>query len=126
MEAPRSRRGSGSRTAAPARAATPTLSNGRVYALGATGILNALDAGSGARGLVAQRRADTGAKIPIWGFASSPLVVDDVVIVAGVRHAGRPTTLATGKPRWTGPRTGGSYSSPHLLDDRRRRSRSCC
>ena len=60
---------------------TPTLSNGRVYALGATGYLNALDAATGAvvwsRNARRHRRED-----PDWGFASSPLVVDDLVIVA--------------------------------------------
>jgi len=49
----------------------------------------------------------------MWGFVSSPLVVDDVVIV----HAGKLVAydLATGDPRWLGPASGGSYSSPQLL-----------
>jgi outer membrane protein assembly factor BamB len=98
----------------PGPRATPAVSNGRVYAFGATGIVNALDATSGA--VVWQRNAaaDTGAKIPDWGFSSSPLVVDDVVIVAVAGQlAGY--ERASGAPRWTGKDNGFSYSSPHLL-----------
>lgn len=94
--------------------ATPTLYGGRVYALGATGILNALDAATGALVWSQNVQADTARDIPIWGFASSPLVVGDLVIVAA---AG---TLAAydrvnGAHRWTGPSYGGSYSSPHRV-----------
>ena len=93
--------------------ATPTLSNGRVYALGATGILNVLDAGNGASVWSRNAVSDTGAKVPDWGIAGSPLVVDDVVIVAA---AGSLVAydLTTGTPRWFGPRGGASYSSPQL------------
>jgi len=93
--------------------ATPAVSDSRVYTFGATGILNALDAGNGA--LVWSRNAasDADAKLPYWGFVSSPLVVDDVVIVyAGALVA---YELATGEPRWFGPVSYMSYSSPHLL-----------
>jgi outer membrane protein assembly factor BamB len=93
---------------------TPTFSNGRVYTLGATGIVNALDAGTGA--VVWSRNAgtDTGAALPGWGFASSPIVVGDVVIVAASgRLAGY--EVAGGRPRWTIQTGGGGYSSPHLL-----------
>lgn len=93
---------------------TPTLSRGRVYTHGATGIVNALDADDGAVIWSRNAAADTGAKRPTWGFASSPLVMDDRVIVASAGHLVA-YDLATGTPRWFGPKTGGGYSSPHLL-----------
>jgi outer membrane protein assembly factor BamB len=92
---------------------TPTVRNGRVYTFGATGIVNALDADNGAVVWSRNAATDTGAKLPGWGFASSPLVVDDLVVVAASgRLAGYDT--ATGKPRWFRPTGGGGYSSPHL------------
>ena len=92
---------------------TPTLSNGRLYTLGATGILNALDASSGAVVWSRNPVTDTGVTIPVWGIASSPLVVNGMVVVAASgRLAGY--DAATGKPRWFRPTGGGGYSSPHL------------
>jgi outer membrane protein assembly factor BamB len=93
---------------------TPTLSNGRVYTFGATGILNALNASNGAVVWSRNAASDTGAKTPGWGFASSPLVVNDLVIVAASgRLAGY--DVATGNPRWYAPARAGSYSSPQLM-----------
>jgi outer membrane protein assembly factor BamB len=92
---------------------TPTVRNGRVYTFGATGIVNALDAATGAVVWSRNAATDTGATLPGWGFASSPLVLDDIVIVAASgRLAGY--DAATGKPRWFRPTGGGGYSSPQL------------
>jgi outer membrane protein assembly factor BamB len=92
--------------------ATPTLSNGRVYTFGATGILNALEAGNGAVVWSRNVASDSDTKVPGWGFASSPLVLEDVVIVAATGKLVA-YDIGTGQPRWFGPAHGGSYSSPH-------------
>jgi outer membrane protein assembly factor BamB len=99
--------------AGPGPRATPTLHEGRVYTLGATGLLNVLDAATGAVVWSRNAQVDTGAQLPDWGFAGSPLVLDDAVVVA---TSGRLAAyeIATGDLRWTRTTGGGGYSSPHL------------
>lgn len=93
--------------------ATPTLADGRVYALGANGTLCVLEAADGS--LVWRRDvvADSGVPVPIWGYSGSPLVLGDLVVVAAVG-----TLVAydrtSGEQRWTGPEGGIGYSSPHF------------
>ncbi len=93
--------------------ATPALSDGRVYAFGAAGIMNALDAATGDVVWSRNAASDTDATVPLFGFVSSPLLVDDVVIVY------TNTLVAydrdTGELRWVRPRAGESYNSPRLL-----------
>jgi outer membrane protein assembly factor BamB len=97
--------------------ATPTLADGAVYTLGATGILNRLDLATGRRHWTVDVLADNAASQPDWGMPSSPLVVDDLVVV----QLGSNGTLLAAYDRETGERawrTGsdrGSYSSPNLV-----------
>lgn len=94
--------------------ATPTVHDGRVYTLGATGIVNALDAETGAVVWSHDAASETGTEVPGWGFAGSPLVVDGVVVVA---LSGRLVAYdaVTGERRWVGSPEGAGYSSPHLV-----------
>lgn len=94
--------------------ATPTLSGGRLYSLGATGIVNALNARTGAVIWTRNVSADTKVETPGWGFAASPLVTGDLVIVAA-SGALAAYERGTGTLRWMMASTGGGYSSPHLM-----------
>jgi len=75
--------------------------------------VNALNAGNGAVVWSRNAASETGTKTPEWGFSSSPLVIDDLVLVAVSGHLAA-YDLATGAPRWSAPARGVSYSSPHL------------
>jgi len=94
--------------------ATPTIDGSRVYALGATGILNALDADTGAVLWSHNAASDTGAKVPEWGFSGSPLVIDGLVIAAagGIMAA---YDAASGQRRWIGPQDAEGYTSPQMM-----------
>ena len=93
---------------------TPTLRDGRVYTFGATGILNVLDAGDGSVVWTRNVASDSDTKVPGWGFTNSPLVVDDVIIIAAAGNLVA-YDIATSEPRWFGPDGRHGYSSPHLL-----------
>jgi outer membrane protein assembly factor BamB len=98
----------------PGPRATPTIAGDRVYAFGATGILNVLRAADGLLVWSRDVAADSDVGVPDWGFSSSPLLVGDIVVVAA---AGRLMAYdrATGAPRWSGDDAGQGYSSPHAL-----------
>jgi outer membrane protein assembly factor BamB len=98
----------------PGPRATPTIDGGRIYSFGATGMLNVLDAVDGRLVWSRNVATDKGIPLPDWGFSSSPLLIDDLVVVAA---AGTLVAYdrATGTPRWAGEDGGAGYSSPHAL-----------
>jgi outer membrane protein assembly factor BamB len=92
--------------------ATPTLADGRVYTLGGTGILNALDAATGKRIWSRNTTGDSKRSVPMWGFSASPIVTQGMVIIFAGRLAAY--EAATGNLKWLADFTGDSYSSPQL------------
>jgi len=98
--------------------ATPTIDGASVYAMGATGILNALDLASGKRLWSRDVLQETDAVLPEWGRSCSPLLVDGrVVVIAGGSDGRRLVAYhaASGEPAWAAGEGGASYSSPRLV-----------
>jgi outer membrane protein assembly factor BamB len=96
--------------------ATPTIADEGLLSLGANGILTCLNASTGAKTWERDIQVDSKRKPPMWGFASSPLVTEGVVVVhagSGAKEEG--VVLAydasTGEPRWSIPSGSHSYSS---------------
>jgi outer membrane protein assembly factor BamB len=95
--------------------ATPTFADGRILALGATGLLNCLDADTGKQYWSRDITADAGTKVPLWGLSGSPLVVGGTVVVfAGGEASLRAYHVESGEPAWTAPAGESSYASPQL------------
>jgi outer membrane protein assembly factor BamB len=103
--------------AGPGPRATPTFHEGKLYTLGANGHLNCLDPATGALVWTRDLAKDSGAKVPTWGFSSSPLVVGDMVLVFAGGPDGKSVLAyhaASGEPAWSAGDGQSSYSSPHL------------
>jgi outer membrane protein assembly factor BamB len=108
--------------------ATPTIHDGKVYTLGATGILSCLDGSSGreiwSHNLLERIGVDANQDMAAieWGRAASPLIVDQKVVVPlGGPALGPFTTLIAfdkddGAVLWEGGDCQASYSSPCLAE----------
>lgn len=120
--------------------ATPTVFDAQVYAMGATGVLDCLDAASGkplwsvdvpaAVGIELVQQVNSNGlaytqenSTLSWGRSASPLIFEDLVIVPGggpqdAKPGSAVTMLAfdreTGEERWRGGERNISYGSPSL------------
>ena len=81
---------------------TPTVSDGRVYALGSEGNFLCLDASDGHLLWQKDFKKEYNAKTPIWGFCGHPLVFDDLVIcvVGGEGSVAVAFDRKNGTERW--------------------------
>lgn len=94
--------------------ATPTVSGARVLAFGATGLLNCLDLLTGSCLWSRDIVRESGGRTQEWGATSSPLIVNDLVIVhagEGGDHSLIAFHIADGSPAWRGGERP-SYASP--------------
>src|SRR5262249_57514718 len=101
--------------------ATPTVFDGRVYSLGAVGHLYCLEAGTGKVLWSADLVRDYRARMPGWGFAASPVVVGDLLIVhAGAEPNGCLLALdrRTGREVWRSLPDEAGYATPLLITAR--------
>jgi outer membrane protein assembly factor BamB len=97
--------------------ATPTTHRGRVYAMGATGILDCLEETTGklvwSRDVLGENKLSN----LTWGKSDSPLLVGDLVVVTGGNEREKSLLsyeAATGKPVWQAGHDRASYCSPQL------------
>jgi len=103
----------------PGPRATPTISGGNVYSLGATGMLVCLELATGKPLWDANLLEDD--DNAMWAMSGSPLVFDDVVVVnpCAQRASAKGRALvafdkANGKQVWSSGDTRAGYASPML------------
>lgn len=97
--------------------ATPTVASNRVFTFGATGILNCLDLATGRLLWTRDVVKESAGKVLQWGCTSSPLLVNELVIVHGGESAARSLfafRAADGEPAWSAGNDDASYASPLL------------
>jgi len=98
---------------------TPTVQDGRVYTFGAVGHVFCLDAASGkvlwSKDLVNDHKA----KLPMWGFASSPVIDGKLVIIhAGIQPGGCYVAYdrVSGEETWRGGDDAHGYGTPIIAE----------
>jgi outer membrane protein assembly factor BamB len=93
----------------------------RAYTLGATGVAACFDAQTGSVLWQVDTQKEKGAKVPTWGFAASPFLRGDAVILHVAAQPGG-CLLAldkdTGKEIWRGGDDPAGYCTPELIRHR--------
>jgi outer membrane protein assembly factor BamB len=98
---------------------TPTVDGDRIYAMGASGELFALDAGTGKVIWRRDLRLEFGSNRPTWGFSSSPLIEGQLVLIEAGGSNNRSLMAfdkETGEVVWGSGEDPIGYSSPIALN----------
>ena len=98
---------------------TPTIEGDRLYTMGASGELFALDAMSGKVLWKRDLRMEFGSKRPTWGFTTSPLIEGNLVVVEAGGSDERSVMAFdkdTGEVAWATGADPIGYSSPIAVD----------
>jgi enterochelin esterase-like enzyme/outer membrane protein assembly factor BamB len=96
---------------------TPSISNGKVFALLPEGDLVAVELASGKQ-IWKTNLVENGGKKPFYGFTASPVVADGVVVVEIGGESGKAVAgfdVQTGKVKWTAGSDVVNYQSPLLI-----------
>ncbi len=96
---------------------TPTVDDGRVYTVGATGIFNCLDAMTGRPIWTHNIVSENGGAVAVHGVCGSPLIVGNSVVVAPTGKTGGSLAAydrVTGKQAWCTGVNNASYATPML------------
>ncbi|MAG54986.1 MAG: hypothetical protein CMJ83_01715 [Planctomycetes bacterium] len=97
--------------------ATPTIAEGRVYTLGGTGVVNAIDLATGARLWTRDVARESQSDGLTWGMSGSPLVHEGRVIVGTGATEGLALTALdanTGLPVWGAGDDIAGYAAPFV------------
>ncbi|MBS0201776.1 MAG: PQQ-like beta-propeller repeat protein [Planctomycetes bacterium] len=97
--------------------ATPTLDEGDVYSLGATGLFHRLNGRDGRPVWTVNVITEANAPVSLFGLTGSPLIWDDTVIV---NPGGKDASLVaydkqTGQRRWAAGSSRTAYASPQAV-----------
>lgn len=93
--------------------ATPVIHLGKAFLLGAFGELRCVDVTNGKVLWERHLLREFKAQLPTWGMSSTPLVIDDLLIVnpGGTNASLAALDCATGRTRWTTPGLPAAYAA---------------